>query len=1278
MAKILETIFRISGELSGSFMGAIATAQGALRGLTRAGTGRFGASFEVGERRLQSMLKRLKETQNALEQFKRLQAAGPGQSGFTKYATEIRKAAEELRRLGVNIKNLDGSSATLRRMIDELRTAQARNRAINDVLAAQRRTSEQHQNFSAAWSNMSNAVTTAQSVLSPLAGSTQTAMQYEAELSRSRALTQMDNINAGRTVQIEREMKMLDERYKEIGRTTRYSAIEAERAGNYLAMAGFTAEQINSGLASMVNLGIANNTELDRTADIFSNIATSMRIEKSEAGYQRLADRTTYLTTHSNQTLTMLDDTMKYVAPIASAMKIDIDDLYSAQKFMVDSGVRGSMAGTALKSFILRSVAPPKKAMEALAEAGIMTPEEMNQNAAFQELMAEEGISIENRQEGESVLMSLIRQYSEKSKDWSDARKTSFIEAWAGKYAAPGVMAMLENGGYEKILAFNRGLKNSDGAAAQTAGVMSDNLQGSWLSLQSALESLSIEAGGAFVPAARSMTEMLTTTVRSASAFASENRGLISVLGGVATAAGAAIAGLGAFRLVTAGLSFLSTTAEMLKVTAAIRGLSGMGSAVGGLIGRFGGLTTVLGGVGRALAALAGPWGIALAAAATVVIANWDKVGSFFNNLGDRISRTLSGISKKASGLLGGLMDGTIFEAGFTAEGHERKEQAKEIYRANTTLRREESDAATLATRNAVRSESDATAIGKAIATELRSIENQTGARQDALLERVSTELASRKEISAETVSSVLSTVKTELSGLRQDTSATLMRAFEETARSESRDAFMGRLESTLETVSAANVTQADRVTTALLSIADRDKGTDVTTKLDAITEYVQSQSNITETFKGEILSAVRERMQEETTARIGDQVATAIKETTDQSALTEQLTTILMAQEDRSSASVEMMLTTVESALEATGQRSSEEITAMMEALTTSMATAQEEQRQAAAETFTQLQTSANDTGLQLELTGQLAQQLGVNSEQAGQMVQLLNGASSEASGNVQGMSAAAADVASALSAKAGEIGSIAINVPQVNYMPVTVPIPTAGAAIPGHASGGIFPRGAHLTWFAEDSAEAAIPLDGSKRSETLWTKVGRMMGILPEVKQTPKPVSIASGSRVKLPWWLPEKWKPKKKTPAPTAAPLPAGVPVPAGYPTAPEEPMAEKIKPPQPSIGRAPTPTFPMSRLPFPLTTPPYVGRTPRKVDGKTLEEALHETERLDREEATFERSTTSVGMTPAGDLPITVNITFNGSVDREETKAGVMEGLEAMLERLRHEQARRAYA
>lgn len=54
-------------------------------------------------------------------------------------------------------------------------------------------------------------------------------------------------------------------------------------------------------------------------------------------------------------------------------------------------------------------------------------------------------------------------------------------------------------------------------------------------------------------------------------------------------------------------------------------------------------------------------------------------------------------------------------------------------------------------------------------------------------------------------------------------------------------------------------------------------------------------------------------------------------------------------------------------------------------------------------------------------------------------------------------------------------------------------------GSEVAANAKGGIYRKGAFLTTFAEESPEAAIPLDGSQRAVNLWQRAGEMLGISP-----------------------------------------------------------------------------------------------------------------------------------------------------------------------------------
>lgn len=78
------------------------------------------------------------------------------------------------------------------------------------------------------------------------------------------------------------------------------------------------------------------------------------------------------------------------------------------------------------------------------------------------------------------------------------------------------------------------------------------------------------------------------------------------------------------------------------------------------------------------------------------------------------------------------------------------------------------------------------------------------------------------------------------------------------------------------------------------------------------------------------------------------------------------------------------------------------------------------------------------------------------------------------------------------------GMVNSIISKINSVSGMS----LPAIGGSEPGTrlARGGIYGKGAFLTTFAEESPEAAIPIDGSQRAKDLWTKTGQMLGMFRE----------------------------------------------------------------------------------------------------------------------------------------------------------------------------------
>ena len=268
MSKVFTTMIKIVGALDGSLMSAIRNATSGLKGLQNAASGRM----DLGGGSLAKKLQELKQAQSMLERLKLNLNRQEGLSGIRRAAEEVRRLRSELeqartagdkglastlekqlksaeRNLAQTYKGYNAQTQEIREMeralraagfsVNNLATAEARLKsalsAASKAWSEQERLTKAYMNHNEAssnlnnvWSNMSNAVSTAQSIMAPFTQSVETAKSYEAELSRSKALTQMDNIKAGNFDRVNREMAELTAQVKAL--TNSLSNAEIENA----------------------------------------------------------------------------------------------------------------------------------------------------------------------------------------------------------------------------------------------------------------------------------------------------------------------------------------------------------------------------------------------------------------------------------------------------------------------------------------------------------------------------------------------------------------------------------------------------------------------------------------------------------------------------------------------------------------------------------------------------------------------------------------------------------------------------------------------------------------------------------------------------------------------------------------------------------------------------------------------------------------------------------------------------------------------------------------
>lgn len=264
------------------------------------------------------------------------------------------------------------------------------------------------------------------------------------------------------------ELQALTDKAKEMGATTKFSATESANAFEYMAMAGWKTEDMLSGIEGIMNLAAASGEELATTSDIVTDALTAFGLSAGESG--RFADILAQASSNANTNVGLMGETFKYVAPLAGALGYSAEDTATAIGLMANAGIKGSQAGTALRSIMTRLVKPTKESSTAMKELGLSVTDSSGKMKPLNEI---------------------VKDMRLKFAGLTEAEKGTYAAMLGGQEAMSGLLAIVNaaDSDFEKLEA---AIYDCDGAAAQMAETMNDNLQGQVTILQSGLEGLGI------------------------------------------------------------------------------------------------------------------------------------------------------------------------------------------------------------------------------------------------------------------------------------------------------------------------------------------------------------------------------------------------------------------------------------------------------------------------------------------------------------------------------------------------------------------------------------------------------------------------------------------------------------------------------------------------------------------------------------------------------------------------------------------------------------------
>lgn len=277
------------------------------------------------------------------------------------------------------------------------------------------------------------------------------------------------------------DLEALRDKAREMGEKTKFSASEAAEAMNYMAMAGWKTEDMLSGIEGVMNLAAASGEDLATTSDIVTDALTAFGLTAADSGH--FADILAAASSNANTNVSMMGETFKYCAPIAGALGFSAEDTAEAIGLMANAGIKGSQAGTALRTIMNNLSGDVKICGSSIGEVTIATT---NADGSMRDLS--------------DILADCRTAFS----GLSESEKAAAAESLVGKNAMSGFLALM-NAGEADINKLSSAIDNCDGSAASMAETMNDNLAGQLQILKSQLEELAISFGDLLMPAIRTI-----------------------------------------------------------------------------------------------------------------------------------------------------------------------------------------------------------------------------------------------------------------------------------------------------------------------------------------------------------------------------------------------------------------------------------------------------------------------------------------------------------------------------------------------------------------------------------------------------------------------------------------------------------------------------------------------------------------------------------------------------------------------------------------------------
>lgn len=380
-------------------------------------------------------------------------------------------------------------------------------------------------------------------------------------------------------------LQSLNDKARELGATTSFTAVQVANLMTELGRAGFRPDEIENMTGAVLDLARATGTDATLAAGIMA--ATLRQFGLGATDGARAADVLTKAANATFNTVEGLGESLKYAGPVAQSLGMSLEDTVAVLGVLGNVGIQGSEAGTALRRL-------------SVIAAG-----------SGEELQKLFGVTNTDAAGNLKPLVDVLDEINTVTAGMPVAERTAKMAQAFGLLGITSANVLSSSADGVKGLAEE--LRNAQGTAAATAKEMDAGLGGAFRIAMSAVEGTALAIGDALAPSIQYLVEGITHAAGTLTAFIKKNEEMVvGVAKGIATFAGisAAILGLGiALSTISAALGLVLSPIGL--IVAGVVGLVAAVNQATGVLGQLAGIaTTAFAGIYDALAA--GDLGLAM------------------------------------------------------------------------------------------------------------------------------------------------------------------------------------------------------------------------------------------------------------------------------------------------------------------------------------------------------------------------------------------------------------------------------------------------------------------------------------------------------------------------------------------------------------------------------------------------------------------------------------------------------------------------------------------